>query len=85
MGNVMIFRNEFRGDIDANANVNVIPGIYFIGDGSDVTNIPHGSIWCTFIQFPWSYYCTQVLLNSSSIKIRKFSGNPQTWSEWRTI
>lgn len=70
------FTGDFNGQIDR--------GIYNVAEITKTCiNYPEGilsSSYCIFIQFP--YYKTQIILGFSEIFIRRFSGDPEKWSNW---
>lgn len=77
--NCLQYRGVITGDLN---NLNIVPGIYMIGAYSSVSNIPDGTAYCVFIQFP--YYKVQMIICGEGIgvKTRKHTGNPEIWKPW---
>ena len=77
------YRGTITGDLNKGSNGGIKNGYYTIQSGNTITNGPGNVSWCTFIQF--DSYSTQVVFSGESIYIRKYTGNPASWSIWKNI
>lgn len=78
----LFYRGAIKGDLNRGANSGIPVGYYTIGSGKEVSGLPDGVSWCTFIQF-WSYDMQMII--SSCIYTRRYTGSPASWSNWTKI
>lgn len=85
LSSALFYRGAITGDLNRGKESGIPAGYYTIDSGNAVTNLPSGTdvAWCTFIQF--KSYDTQMIIATPYIYIRKYTGNPASWSNWTKI
>ena len=77
-GRMFPYRSRFTGDFNSN---NILSGIYHIDSSDTYSNGPDNKpSYCNFIQFQG--YHAQMIIDRSTIYLRKYAGNPPTWGTW---